>query len=287
MADNPETPVVENPETPAVETATPATPAFTWKGQLGSDLANSPTLQKFEDTPDGLKKAVESHLSLEKLLGHEKVPIPKNADDVEGWNRFSKAMGIPDKAEGYGLADVELPGNMKDLTFNKQAFADTVHAFKLTPAQAQGLWKAYTEQSKAAYSKYLETHQNNLNMVVNKLRSEWGDAYDANVELGQLVINNFAGDKETVDYLTSLMTKDPRAIKFLSKIGNQFAENKVGDFSYKRFSLSPEQAQAEIDKIVADPKHPYTNEKASPAEHEAAIAYVNSLYAIINKAKQG
>jgi hypothetical protein len=244
-------------------------------------------MQKFDDSPEGLSKAVESHLSLEKMLGHEKVPIPKNADDVEGWNRFSKAMGIPDKAEGYGLADVELPGNMKDLSFDKNKFAETVHAFKLTPSQAQGLWKAYTQQSMESYNKFLTEHENNLVKVVNQLRGEWGEAYDTNVELGQTVINKFAGDKEAQDYLTGVLTKDPRAIKFLAKIGNQFAENKVGDFQIKRFSLAPEEASNEIDKITKDPNHPYNNEKAPAAEHEAAVNYVNNLYKVIEKAKSG
>ncbi len=288
--DNPTPEVVDNvetQETPAVETPVEQESTFSWKTKLNTDLRNSPLAQKFEDTPEGLQKAMESHASLEKLLGHDKVPIPKNADDVEGWARFQKAMGIPDKAEGYGLSDVELPGNMKDLTFDKNKFAETVHAFKLTPGQAQGLWKAYTEQNVEAYSKYQATYQDNLNKVVNQLRSEWGDSYEGNVELGQLVISKFAGDKETEDYLTSTLTKDPRAVKFLAKIGNQFAENKVGEFNYKRFSLSPEQASMEIDKIVKDPNHPYSNPKSTDAEHNSAMDYVNSLYAIVNKAKQG
>jgi hypothetical protein len=285
MPDNPEAPVVDNPETQTLETPEAPATNFSWKSQLSPDLMNSPTLQKFDDSPEGLKKAVESHLSLEKLLGHEKVPIPKSADDVEGWNRFSKAMGIPDKAEGYGLSDVDLPGNMKELSFDKNKFAETVHAFKLTPNQAKGLWDAYTKMSMEAYNKYAQQHQQNLQTVVNQLRSEWGDAYESNVDLGQTVISKFAGDKESEDYLTSVLTKDPRAIKFLARIGNQFAENKVGEFSYKRFSLTPEQSQAEIDSIINDPKHPYNNEKSSKAERNRAIDYVNGLYTSINKAK--
>lgn len=265
------------------ETAAPQT--FSWKSKIGADLANSPTLQKFDDSVEGLSKAVESHLSLEKLLGHEKVPLPKSADDVEGHNRLAKALGVPDKAEGYGLADVALPDTMKGMTFDKQKFADIVHSFKLTPNQAKGLWKAYTEQNLQAYSEFQKKHEQNLQQVVNQLRSEWGDAYETNVDLGQAVINKFSADQDTNDYLTSVLTKDPRAIKFLAQIGNQFAENKVGEFSYKRFSLTPEQAQSEIDNILRDPKHPYNAREATSAEHERAVMYVNSLYQAIAKSQ--
>jgi len=285
-------PPVDNLD-PAQEPSTsiaPATPdTFTWKQKLNPDLANAPTMQKFEDTQDGLGKAVESHLSLEKLLGHEKVPIPKSADDVEGHNRLAKALGVPDKAEGYGLADPQMPKELTEsgMTFDKNKFAETVHAFKLTPNQAKGLWKAYTEMSMSAYTKALQEHQQGLQQTVNQLRSEWGDAYETNVDLGQTVINKFAPDQETNDYLTAVLTRDPRAIKFLASIGNQFAENKVGEFGYKRFSLSPEQAQSEIDEILRDPKHPYNDRTATEAEHERAVYYVNALYSSIAKAKGG
>ena len=97
MSDNPVAPVVENPVTQTEVTSGEAAgevtisnspenaglvtdaPA-TWKANLGTDLRDSPLLQKFEDTPDGLNKAMESHANLEKLLGHDKVPIPKDAE---------------------------------------------------------------------------------------------------------------------------------------------------------------------------------------------------------------
>lgn len=256
-----------------------------WKSGLEGDIGKSPLLEKFEDTSKGLNEAFKSHASLEKLLGHDKVPIPKGPDDVEGWSKFSKALGIPDKAENYGLADAKVPEELKEMTFDKQKFAEIVHAHKLTPGQAKGLWNAYQEQSIQAYTKALETHKTDMQKVVNQLKSEWGDAYDGNVELGQMVINKFTGDKDTADEISAMMLNNPKAIKFLARIGEQFAENKIGEFSYKRFSLSPEQAESEIQSILKDKKHPYNDEAASDAEHAAAIDYVNSLYQTKNRGK--
>jgi hypothetical protein len=250
---------------------------FSWKTKLGADLANAPTFQKFEDTPDGLKKAFESHASLEKMLGHEKVPIPKGPEDVEGWTKFSKAMGIPDKAEGYGLADANLPEGMQGMVVDKGKFAEIVHGLKLTPNQAKGLWGVYQKESISSYQQAVGNFKDSMTKVVNQLKSEWGDSYEANVDLGQTVISKFAPDADSQEFITAMMLKDPRSIKFLAAIGNQFAENKVGEFSIKRFSLAPEQAKAEWAAIRQDPKHPYNNEKAPPAERDAAIDYVNKL----------
>lgn len=266
-----------------VQTQTSTQPG--WKSGLSTDLKNSPLLQKFEDTSEGLGKAFESHSNLEKLLGHEKVPIPKGVDDIEGWNRFSKAMGIPDKAEGYKLGDAKLPDSMKGMTIDKNKFAEVVHAHKLTPSQAQGLWKAYQDINADSYQKAMTEHQGKLVDTVNRLKGDWGDAYDTNVELGQTVINRFSDDQEMNDYLTATLTQDPRGVKFLAKIGDQFAENKVGEFSMKKFSLGPEQAIQEIQKITKDPKHPYNDRLANDSEHEAAVNYVNSLYSVVNRGK--
>lgn len=281
-------------ETPA-ETSTPAIPAEAtptqgagvkgWKAGVNADLRNSPLLQKFEDTPEGLNKALESHASLEKLLGHEKVPIPKDVNDVEGWNRFSKAMGIPDKAEGYGLADIKVPDALKGQGIDKSKFAEIVHAHKLTPSQAKGLWKVYNDMGLEQYNNAIKEHQEGITKTVNTLKGEWGDAYETNVELGQMVLNKFANDKETNDWLTATLSSDPKGIKFLAQIGEHFAENKIGEFQAKRFSLAPEQAQEEIQKIVRDPNHPYNSPKATPKEHQAAIDYVNSLYATVNRSR--
>lgn len=261
--------------------------AASWKAGLRTDLKNSPLAQKFEDTPDGLNKALESHANLEKLLGHDKVPIPKSVDDIEGWNRFSKAMGIPDKAENYGLADPTLPDSMKGITIDKNKFAEVVHAHKLTPAQAKGLWKVYNEINIDTYKKAQEAQHKQLGETVNRLKGDWGDSYQTNVELGQMVINKFSDDDAMNDYLTSTLSQDPMGIKFLAKIGGQFAENKIGEFQMKKFSLGPEEAQAEIDKMTRDLDGPYMNTKGkyTNAEHQAAIDRRNSLTQAIIRAR--
>jgi hypothetical protein len=294
--DNTATPVADNPvpsnEASAGAMGTVSVPENTqaqtgWKTSLRTDLRDSSLLSKFEDSQDGLNQAIESYGNLEKLLGHEKVPIPKGPEDAEGWNRFGKAMGIPDKSEGYGLADPNLPEQLKGSGVGKERFAEIVHAHKLTPAQAQGLWKVYNEVSVEQYNQALQAHEKNTQDMVSRLKGEWGDAFETNVELGQMVINKFSNDQDMNDYITAVLSQDPRGIKFLAKIGDQFAENKVGEFQMKRFSTSPEEAQNEIDKLVKDLDGPYMNQsgKFTDREHQAAIDRVNHLRASINRAR--
>lgn len=258
-----------------------------WKSSLRTDLRDSPFAQKFEDTPDGLNKAMESYGNLEKLLGHDKVPIPKDINDVEGWNRLSKALGVPDKAEGYGLADANIPKDLAQmgLTLNKNEFAEVMHAHKVPPSAVKGIWEVYQKKAVDSYSTAMKQHQEQLTNTINSLRGEWGDAYQTNVELGQMVINKFSNDQKMNDYLTSSLSKDPNGIKFLAKIGEQFAENKVPEFQMKRFSLAPEEALEEVQKIKMDMNGPYMNQsgKYTEREHRAAIDRVNHLLGVSQK----
>ena len=286
MPDNQDPNASGNPD-PNAAPAAPATPAapaaFNWKNVLPQDFQNSPTLKKFPDTKEGFSEAIRSHLELERLLGYEKVPIPKSKDDQAAWAVYSKAMGIPEKADGYGLPDVEIPESMKGMVFDKAKFAEVVHNQKLTPDAAKGLWGAYTEMVKGAYEKAKQDHQDLIHANTNQLKGEWGEAYQSKVELGQMVLNKFCPSKEMNDKLTALLTSDPDGIRFLSLIGDQFSENKIGDFRYQRHSLTPEEAKNEWDAIRADLSHPYNNEKAPKAARDAAIARVNELIGIVKR----
>ena len=279
------TPPVDT-QTQTQDTTTQQAPpqTFTWKSNLTADFANSPTMQKYADTKEGFNDSVKAHLELQKMMGHDKVPIPKSKDDPARV-LFNKALGIPDKPEGYNLADIDVPETMKGLTFDKKKFAEVVHQHDLTPAAAKGLWEAYTQMSKQSYSDAVKAHQDKLTGVINQMRSEWGDAYQSKVELGQMVINKFSADQESNDYVTSVLSADPRGLKFLAKIGDQFSENKIGDFKYQRHSLTPEEAQRELDTILRDEKHPYRDLKAPAHDHDRAVDYVNTLHAVIAKAR--
>lgn len=289
MPDNQSTQTQDNTQTQTQETTqtqtqTQTPPAFTWKDKLTPDYANSPTMKLFPDTLEGFNNAVKSHLELQKMMGNEKVPIPKGKDDPAR-AIFNKAMGIPEKPEGYALPEITVPDNLKGLVFDKAKFAEAVHKFDLTPAAAKGLWEAYGEMSKQGYANALKAKEEKMTEIVNQLRQEWGDAYQSKVELGQMVINKFTADKEMNEFITATLLQDPRGIKFLASVGDQFAENKIGDFKYQRHSLTPEEAQREIDSIKNDPNHPYSNPKASEADHNRAVDYVNSLIAVARKAR--
>lgn len=250
-----------------------------WKAGLSNDLRGAPFMSKFEDTAEGLGKAIESYANLEKLLGHEKVPIPKDEKDVEGWARYNAAMKVPAKPEGYELPDAKLPESLKGVSLDKGKFASIMHANHIPPGQAKAMWDVYQKENVSMYNQHIEELQKKLDTSINTLRQEWGAAYDANVQVAQEVINQFSPDKETNEFITASLLSNPGAIKWLKTVGDQFAENKVGDFNIKRFAVSPDEANAEIIKLTSDMNGPYFNQKRtySKAEQDATIKRVNEL----------
>lgn len=257
---------------------------FKWKHNLSADFANSPTMQKYEDTKEGFNHAVKAHLELQGMLGHEKIPVPKGPDDKAAIQMFRKAFKVPEKPEGYEIKAPDVQG-MDGVDFAPNKFAETVHKYNLSPDQAKGLWNDYVDQIKQGYADASAKIKEETTSAINTMKEEWGDAYQSKIELGQMVINKFAKSEEQSDYLTAVLSRDPNGIRFLASLGEQFAENKIGDFKYQRFAMTPEETQRELDSIRSDMNHPYNNEKAPQADRDRAIEYVNSLIAALNKAK--
>lgn len=250
---------------------------FSWKSKLSEDVKASPSLNKFTDDPTGLENAVKGYLDLQKMLGREKVPIPKDEGDHEARRLFNKAMGIPDDPKGYQLSEVQVPDQLKGVAQDKNDFAVIAHKHGLTPKQADGLWKEYTTLTLNSYDKAMKDYQGKVDETKNTLTKEWGDAYSLKINQGQSVINEFAKDKETAEYLTAALITDPRGAKFLAEIGKQFSENQIGEFSKINYARTPAEAKREAERIMADKNHDYHSD--DDHKRQKAIDYVNSLLA--------
>lgn len=256
---------------------------FSWKSKLSEDVQGSPSLKKFTDDPAGLENTVKGYLDLQKMLGYEKVPIPKDENDHDAKRLFNKALGIPDDPKGYQLSEVQIPDELKGMSQDKEGFANIAFKHGLTPKQADGLWKDYNSNNALAYENAMKSYQEKVSDTKNSLTKEWGDGYNVKINQGQSVINEFAGDKETAEFLTAALITDPRGAKFLSEIGKQFAENQIGEFSKINYTRTPAEAKREAERIMADKNHDYHSD--DDYKRQKAIDYVNSLLA--NSAEAG
>ena len=104
--------IASNPTQPAPSPGEPTAPREPEKGpqpandSMGSDpnkeflktlpkdLQNNPSLGRYSST----ESLARAYLNAERMIGTEKVPIPKDDADQEAWDRFYAAAGSTDRA---------------------------------------------------------------------------------------------------------------------------------------------------------------------------------------------
>lgn len=257
-----------------------------WYSNLSEEYRNHPSIQKFNDA-NGLAK---SYLSLESLMGRDKIPVPKGADDATAWGYYNKAFNVPDSIQGYdlkieGAEDIQLDG-LKELMLKHHIPNDT----------AQELLNAHIEDIKDYENAKIQAFNAESEEATKQLKSEWGLKYDENIKLARTFLEKMSANKEEFDYFKDKIGNDVHFIKLLSKMGSSISEGNLGGFEGQAggFTKTPAEAKAELDKIMNDPSDAYwagsMNRRndakyckehnltfVSEEERKARVAYVNSL----------
>lgn len=171
--------------------AKPAETTTSWRDSLPEDIKANPTLSKFE-TVEGMAK---SYVNLERMLGGEKVPIPKDGDQ-EAWDRFYKAGGRPDAPEQYGFkAPEKLPEGVQYSAELDKQLAGIFHKQGLNSKQAAGvreeLMGIVSKGALESLEKVKADQQANeaaIQKAEETLKSEWGSAYEARMRVAGAAI---------------------------------------------------------------------------------------------------
>lgn len=174
-----------------------------------------------EGKPDheGLAK---SYSSLEKLLGYEKVPVPKSEDDAEGWERYFRAGGKPDKSDDYEfkVEREKLPTNFYDEEAEK-SFRQWAHANHLNKRQAANLHDAYVKAHLERHKAYEDTQKQTRAKLQTDLMREHGAGYEGFMKSAKGALARYA-DPDFVKYLDeSGHGNDPRLIRAFGRIGKE------------------------------------------------------------------
>ena len=271
------------------EMLTTATPEFTenvqpagnepekWYSSLSEDYRNHPSIQKFQDV-NGLAK---SYLSLESMMGQEKIPVPKGDDDVNAWSMYKKAFGVPESSE--------------KLTTLKEVF----YKNNIPQKTAQALTDAYVDDYKKYFEQQAQQERYAMQTATEELKKEWGLKYQENLKDARTFLEKMSASKEEYDYFDSKIGNDVKFIKLLSKMGKSISEGSLGGFEGQGggFTKTPQEAKQELDRILNDPEDAYwagaRNRRNDPRyckehnmsfvseeERKARVQYVNSLMAM-------
>ena len=257
-----------------------------WYSGLSEEYKNHPSIQKFSDA-NGLAK---SYLSLESLMGRDKIPVPKGADDVTAWGFYNKAFNVPETIEGY---DIKVEGLDQE---NLNGLKSLMLKHHISNDVAQELIDAHIQDFKDYENAKVQAFNAEQEEATKQLKAEWGLKYNENLKSAKNFLEKMSSSKEEFDYFNDKIGNDVKFIKLLSKMGNSISEGNLGGFEGQAggFTKTPAEAKAEFDRIMSDPTDAYwagsmnrrndakycrehNLQYVSEEERKARVAYVNSL----------
>ena len=232
------------PGTPdgATSATAPTSTGNWWDNIEDSDLKGYVANKGWKDSTE----LARGYQNLEKLLGSEKLPMPKGDDDVEGWNKLYTKLGRPETPEGYGIKAAE----GQDPTLANAA-ASKFHELGLTEKQGQALTNWWAEQSQGLLDAQSAAQAQSAEQAIAELKNEWGNKYDENVELGRRAAREYGLDADALGKIEgALGTKG--LLDLMAKIGRGQGEAEFIGQGKTSFGMSPEAARARIQSLKGD-----------------------------------
>ena len=227
---------------------------------------------------------VKSYSELEKLLSHDRIPLPRKNQDGS-WEkgeleRVMGALGLPKDPKDYKTSvNFKLPEGvaLNEKTFedfkaeaHKQGFLPHQYAFvmdKLAGILHQGI-----EAKKQADTKA-------FNEAALALRGKWGLAYDEKTKMANNILRNFATDPKQADTLAQRYANDPVLIELLANVGGNLSEEALTRTNMSGVLLDPTAAQMEINKIRAERGKELTDN--SHPQHQYWVDKLSELYRML------
>ena len=199
--------------------------------------------------------AAQSAYNLEKLIGFDKagktVVIPDENSSPETRAAFLAKMGVPEKADGYKLP---VPDGGND-AFAKEA-ASWFHEQGIPAKAAEGLTTKFNEYAAAQQAAQQQAFVQKSEQEFTGLKSEWGAAFDQNIELGKRAAMQFipgtAEERSATLQALEQSLGTGKLLKLMANIGQGLGEHKVMGGEGNGSLMTPAQANQRIAELKSN-----------------------------------
>ena len=221
--------------------------ANTWNAGFDEETSAYVTNKGWQNPSDILN----SYRNLEKFAGGSKnlVELPGVDADAAAMDAFFNKLGRPDSPDKYNL-------NMPD-TGDKQLadwFRGKAHESGLTDKQAASLFNAWNEMSTSRLQEMMDQQQADSEKAIADLKKEWGQGYDAQIDMGKRAANALGYDAEQLNAIEDkLGTAD--MLKLFATLGSKMGEPNFegsGRSGDSGFGLTPAAAKQQISDLKMD-----------------------------------
>lgn len=232
-----------------------------WQYPEGFDetLKDNPTLMKYADKEKGTfdyAKIMKAHVHATGMLGKDKTPLPDETWTDDQWSELYHKLGKPEALDNYEVKG-ELPEGMEENKEFASKFKEMAFGANLLPKQANKLYSEINQYIHESLENADQMSKQEYDSQVNKLRQEWGEAFDKRCQKAYSALEQFATDEE----IQALKNEGFISSPIVTRLFNKIAEGLEGDnFNLggetKTFGLTPQEAQEEIAKMY-QPGHPF------------------------------
>ena len=247
--------------------------AIEWLPGAETEVSTYIASKGFKD-PQSLAK---SYMNLERMAGQPKpFDVPK-ADDAASWAKITAALGVPEAADKYDLGELKDKLNGDAL----KPWLELFHQNKVPAAAAQALLKTVMTNAQQAEVAREQAFDEKAGREIEALKSEWGDNWDKNTDLGR---RGFAKAAESVGGLSegemkaleqAIGTRKMMALGVW--LGRQTVEAGLVHTDGQSVNMTTEQARSRIQDFRTNPeKSAALNDKRHP-KHQAALREWQSL----------
>ncbi len=222
-----------------------------WQSTLPEGYRDEPSLKTVTDTKILAKMFVDT----KRMVGKDTIAIPNDSSPKDEWSEYYRQGGRPDTVEDYSLAVPEgFPPEFADKVFPADRIAKWQQRFfdgGVSKKAAAQFIAEFANDVLADIKIAQQAEESQLAELTSGLSTDWGAAYDQNIHLGNMAIEEGTdGNAEFKARVVAKVQKDPDLTRLLATLGSKFSEGKSPDFT----SIpTPSDLQTQIDELMASP----------------------------------
>lgn len=194
-----------------------------WVAGLPDPLKANETFTKFKTVGDFANDYLAVSTKATELEKRVQNSIPKLPDDASDEERslFYDALGRPKQPSEY-----EFDGEDKNAPEWTNYWKQESHKLGLTKTQAKSLSAAFNAQMTQMVKAHNDRLQAEVTTATEKLKSEWGDKFDTNVELAKRLYQKHIGNEFDKDFDAGTGTTRLSTIRLLVKVAALTGEDR-------------------------------------------------------------
>jgi hypothetical protein len=244
-----------------------------WRADLPEDIRADPSLATFKakDHKEALGVIAKSYIHAQKLVGVDKIAKPNDKWTPEQWKAFNKEMGVPETHDKYSVPKFEFAEGLTLDEKKLDGYKKIFHEAGVTPKQAEKIMVAYFADVNGDFTGRAESQKAAMLSATNELKQEFGDKYDAKLDIARSVLKKYGSDTLLQKLESSGLANDPEVVRMFAKLGEGMMEDRAGGSGDGLILQEATQANQEINRLKSDADFQTALNTRGHAGHKAAV----------------